>query len=428
MSRQITVLVINPNNWYNKGDLSNRLGLVKALRNEFGSSVTIILETLTPREDLRYFKKYGVDVVKSILYIDHANKSYALHVVKTAKNALLLLISLMAYRIFKIGINLGIKEQEFSRNLVDSDLIISSPGGFLQDYNTFSSLFPNLFLIFLSEVIQKPVIVYAQSIGPFRNRLLRALCRFILNRVDVIILREEISKKYLEEANINRPKVFVTADATFSIDPPNCDRELYRRRLMKRFQHSNGDILVGLTTLGGYFLNRKRFRRLNNYVKSFATAIDYLVDRLNARVVFIPQVLSQSETIITHSIARLVKNKRQVLIVEEDLSPQEIMKLIGCMDLFIGTRMHSNIFALIMNVPIIAIAYEHKTYGIMRMLGLEDWVLKIENISEHDLISKIKELYGKRFGIKEQTVAKVKEMQVRSLHSAEIVKNWYFET
>lgn len=429
MSRQITVLVINPNNWYNKGDLSNRLGLVKALRKEFGSSVTIILETLTPREDLQYFKKYGVDVVKSIFYIDHANKfSYALRVVKTVKNVLLFLFSLMTYRIFKTGINLRSEEQTFSRNLLDSDLIISSPGGFLQDYNIFSSLIPNLFLIFLSEVLQKPVIVYAQSIGPFRNRILRALCKFILNRVDIIILREEISKKYLEEADISRPKVFITADATFSIEPPQYRRERYREKLLRFTSCEDGRTLAGVTVLGNYFLSRKRHKLMESYVKSLATAIDYVIDKLNAIAIFVPQVSSQSERSLTHLVAGLVKNKDRVAIIDEDLPPEELMKFIGCMDLFVGTRMHSNIFALIMNVPVVAIGYEHKTRGIMRMLGLENWVLDMEKINEHELVSKINELHNGRFEIREHISTKVEEMRVRSLHSAEIIRNRYSKT
>ena len=426
MSRQITLLAVNPNNWYNKGDLANRLGLVKALRKEFGSNVRIILETLTPREDKQYFKKYGVEVVESIFYLDHANKlSYALRVAKTAKNTLLLLFSLITYRIFKTGIDLRSNEQTYSRYLVDSDLIISSPGGFLQDYNIFSSLIPNLFLIFLSKVLQKPVVVYAQSIGPFRNVILRALCRFVLNRIDVIILREAISKKYLEEADISRPRAFITADATFSIEPPQYPRARYREKFLKFTSCEEGRTLVGVTVLGNYFLSRKRHGLLKRYVKSLAAAIDYMVDKLNATAVFIPQVSVQSEKEIAYLVAGLVKNKNRVVIIDEDLPLGELMKYIGSMDLFVGTRMHSNIFALIMNVPVVAIAYEHKTHGIMKMLSLENWVLDIEKINEHELISKIDELYNRRFEIKKYLSKRVEEMRAMSLYTAEIIRNWY---
>ena len=421
--RPIRVLVINPNNWYNKGDTSNRLGLVKALRKEFGNNVTITLESLTPQEDSRYFKRYRTHIVESIFHISGENKfSFALRVVKQTKNALLLLLSLMIYRIFEKEIKLCRKTQAFLRNLAESDLVISSPGGFLQDYAVFSSLLPNLCLVLSAEILRKPIVIYAQSIGPFRNRLLRILCRFILNRVDIIILREEISRRYLKEAGINRPRVFVTADATFSIEPPHYNKDLLRQKLLKAFQDEVGDVMIGITVLGGYFLNRKRHDLLKRYVRSLVSCIDSIVNELNANIIFVPQVVARSEIMMMHMIKRLIENKKRVFIINEDLSPEDVMKIIGCMDILIGTRMHSNIFALIMNVPPVAIAYEHKTYGIMEMLGLENWILDINNINERELISKVRNLHKSLFEIKKNMLEAVYCARAKSLSSAKIVR------
>ena len=55
------------------------------------------------------------------------------------------------------------------------------------------------------------------------------------------------------------------------------------------------------------------------------------------------------------------------------------------MDYFIGTRMHSNIFAITSNVKTIAIAYEPKTVGIMDMLGLSSYVIQMGKITEKKL-------------------------------------------
>jgi colanic acid/amylovoran biosynthesis protein len=56
------------------------------------------------------------------------------------------------------------------------------------------------------------------------------------------------------------------------------------------------------------------------------------------------------------------------------------------MDIFIGTRMHSNVFALSEGVPLVAIEYRFKTRGIMQMLGLERWVVDIEQVDGPGLI------------------------------------------
>ena len=55
-------------------------------------------------------------------------------------------------------------------------------------------------------------------------------------------------------------------------------------------------------------------------------------------------------------------------------------------DLFIGTRMHSNIFALGGGVPTIAVSYLHKTTGIMEGIGLEAWVIEIDKFTATDAL------------------------------------------
>lgn len=420
------VLVINPNNWYNKGDVSNRLGLIKALNRAFGDKVAITIETLTPEEDAKYFSKFGADVVESI-FGGNTNKksSYPFLLVAKIKNVFLFLICLLMYCVFGYKPGFNHKSHIFLHNLLNSDIVISSPGGFLQDYNIFSSLIPNVFLLGSAKVLRKPIIIYAQSLGPFRNKILRSFMQQILNRAEAIIIREEISKYYLSEANINKPKIFITADASFSIEPPSYNKALYRQKLLKSFQGEAGDVLIGVTVLGEYFLNRKRRNLLKKYAISFAVSIDCMINKLNGNIIFVPQVWSRSEIMMMHTIMRLVKNKSRVLIINEDLSPEEIMKIIGCMDLFIGTRMHSNIFALIMNVPLIAIAYEHKTYGIMDMLGLENWVIDVKDVDEHKLVSKIEELYKSLFEIKKNMLNAVQIARAKSLSSANIVRTLY---
>jgi len=414
------ILVINPNNWYNKGDVSNRLGLVKALKKEFGDDILITIETLTPKKDSQYFKRYGVDVVESIFCTDSVSP-YILRIIKVAGNVILFLFSLAIYKIFKVNLTF---KQKILDALTNADLIISSPGGFLQDYNVASALIPNLFLIFIAKIVNKPVIIYAQSVGPFRNRILRHIAKLIINRAEIIILREKISEKYVKDAGINRPKIFVTADATFSLNPPSYNREFYRHKLMKFFPSNDAQILIGVTTLGEYFQKRDRIKYVYGYVKSLSQTIDYLTEKLNAKVIFVPQVIAETERLITRLILGQVKNKDRVLVIEEDLSPEELMKLIGCMDLFIGTRTHSSIYALIMEVPVITIAYEHKAQGIMSMLGLSDWVLDIKRLNERELMLKINKLYSQRFEIKKMIAFKVREMRSKSLYTAKIIRKW----
>ena len=426
MSDAAKVFVINPNNWYNKGDVTNRLGLVEGIRNALGNDAVIAIETLTSKEDSEYFRKYDVGVVESIFSTDN-KRTIFLRAMIIARNILLLFSSLIFYTLLKNRVDLEFlrKKQTFLKALIDAEIVISSPGGFLQDYNTSSSLLVNLFLVFFSLLLKKPVIVYAQSVGPFRNKVIRFLCRQILNRVDAVIVREEISQRYLEDSNITRPRTYLTADATFSVRAPQHFEEEFATQMLGKISQEDKRVLVGITILGDYIPYLGKGEMFEKYVAILADAANYAINKLNATIILVPQVLNESERTAMHLLARSVVNRERVILIDKDLPPEDVMKLIGCTELFIGTRMHSNIFALIMNVPIIAIAYEHKTHGIMKMLGLEDWVLDIRDLNSSKLISMIDELYRRRLKVKTHISKTVKEARLRSLQSAEIVKKIY---
>ena len=66
------------------------------------------------------------------------------------------------------------------------------------------------------------------------------------------------------------------------------------------------------------------------------------------------------------------------------------------LDIMIGTRMHANILALTRGTPGLPIGYLHKTLGIARYVGIEDWVLDIQNINGEVLAHKLLELFEER--------------------------------
>ena len=58
-------------------------------------------------------------------------------------------------------------------------------------------------------------------------------------------------------------------------------------------------------------------------------------------------------------------------------------------------RMHSNILAATQNKPFIAIAYEHKTNGISKQLGMDKYCIKVEDVNEDKLYRLLINMYKK---------------------------------
>ena len=91
------------------------------------------------------------------------------------------------------------------------------------------------------------------------------------------------------------------------------------------------------------------------------------------------------------------------------------------MDYFVGTRMHSNIFATSMCVPTTAIAYEKKTNGIMETVGLENYIIEIDDITSSDLYNKVEDMITNEKNIKKQLSIKIKCIRKEILDKIEKV-------
>ena len=91
------------------------------------------------------------------------------------------------------------------------------------------------------------------------------------------------------------------------------------------------------------------------------------------------------------------------------------------MDYFVGTRMHSNIFATSMAVPTTAIAYEKKTNGIMETVGLQHYVVEINDITAEDLYNKVEDMIVNKKKIKKQLSCNIKDIRKEILEKIEKV-------
>ena len=73
--------------------------------------------------------------------------------------------------------------------------------------------------------------------------------------------------------------------------------------------------------------------------------------------------------------------KDKTMVIEKELEIGELLNLYGQMDYFVATRLHSAVFSILNNVPVMAIGYEPKTIAIFNDLNIGDFVLDIRLIS-----------------------------------------------
>jgi polysaccharide pyruvyl transferase WcaK-like protein len=71
----------------------------------------------------------------------------------------------------------------------------------------------------------------------------------------------------------------------------------------------------------------------------------------------------------------------------------EIKYLISKLNLIISPRMHPIIHALSTGVPVIGIDYNIKTKEVMKLFGLEKWVLEMKTLNFECLKTKVQEIF-----------------------------------
>jgi colanic acid/amylovoran biosynthesis protein len=101
--------------------------------------------------------------------------------------------------------------------------------------------------------------------------------------------------------------------------------------------------------------------------------------------------------------------------------PADLKAAYGHLDILIGTRMHSVIFALTEGVPSLAIGYLHKTRGLMRMVGLEDCMLDIDNIQMDQMTQVLEKLWSERNAVRARIQGKVPWMVENARQAGELI-------
>jgi polysaccharide pyruvyl transferase WcaK-like protein len=312
-------------------------------------------------------------------------------------------------------------------NLKKYDMFVEVSGESFTDYyfgkQSFIACF---FYICLALILKKNIVLCAQSIGPFKNRAMFFLAKLVLNKVNLITLRETDSLGYLQKCRIGNPHIYLTADPAFLLEPApyrKINEILSRENIAK-----DNRPLIGISIGYGSFkkvvfnhenLNKKR----HELIEIVAKVIDNLQKELNAIVILIPHVLipNEDDRIVLERLYKYLKKKHEIKLIYGDYSPEELRGLIGQCDLLITSRFHPLIHAVSMGVPSIAIAYSHKIPSFMRELGLEKYAYMVSDLTFDMLMAGIKDIWKKRESIRKRLKLNIKELQKRAFLNAWLI-------
>jgi colanic acid/amylovoran biosynthesis protein len=406
------LLILNAHSAQNAGDLAILRESIACLRRAFpNADLTITmndeLSDLLP-DDAQYVGSF----MRWMMQVDQRGE-WRWRKQLVPVYGLLLILASLSYRLFGLRLLPWRSERRaLMRAYYAADVVAVIGGGHLYARHALNIAFLWLWLgIALALLMGKPLIFLPQSFGPLPGRLQQGLLRWLLSRSALLVAREYRSLRLLAEIGLRR-RALVLPDLAFGDDMS--ERLLPVPGLAEIA--ATQQPLVGLTLMDWQGQN-PGFRNQSSYEAAILALMRHLRERYNARVLLFAQCTGPTAAHDDRLIARRLAAEASaqgidaVDLIDAALSPEQLKAAYERLDLLVATRMHSAIFALSRNVPVLAIGYLYKSVGIMEMLGLERYALDIDTIDATALCAASDALWAERDRIRQLLSARIPAMQ-----------------
>ncbi|MEW9670778.1 polysaccharide pyruvyl transferase CsaB [Ammoniphilus sp. 3BR4] len=283
------------------------------------------------------------------------------------------------------------------RQLKRADLLLMGGGSLLQDATSPRSVMYYLSIVTMAKLLNKPVIFFAQGFGPITHPLSKILIKTIVNKVDVITVRDQGSADDMRSLGVTRP-IHITADPAVTIRASDVDLSLAKPKLVPNEKKS---IAISI----------RKWKNEENYKKVIAQMADELIQK-NWNVYFLPMQYP-ADVAPSRDIIRYM-NEPGAILLDEQMNFQQIISFIGNMDFVIGMRLHSIIIAAVLGVPFVGISYDPKIDRFIERVEM-DSAGSIQTLTYESLHEVVHRNLDELALVKERLSPKIQEL----LHQAE---------
>lgn len=274
------------------------------------------------------------------------------------------------------------KFSELIKGIKNTSLLISGGGSLLQDVTSTRSLVYYLSVMTLAKIFRKPVMIYANGIGPINKTGNRFLTKLVLNRVDLITLRDEDSKSYLEKMHIKNKNIAVTADPVFTLEvaPKDVIDNIFIKEGIP-----NDKKFIGISI--------RPWKKAEKLVEVISKTINYITKKYNINIILIPMHYPEDLDISNKVLDNI--DKSSCFVIKDQYAVEEIMGIIKELDMIVAMRLHSLIYAATQEIPMVGLVYDPKVEGILYSLEM-NYMSNVENLDYHHLIENIDLVWNKK--------------------------------
>jgi len=243
-----------------------------------------------------------------------------------------------------------------TKALKGCDLLISGGGSLIQDATSFRSLAYYLAIIALAKFYRRKVMILGQGIGPLRRSISRRLTQAVLNKVDLITVRDARSAALLEELGVRKPPIRTTADPTLLLEPCQSEEAI---RLLSDMGLSAHDDLIAVS------LRKWPILRIE---ESATEALAALAKTLPAKLLLLT-MHTPEDVLIARQVQEALDLPGRVIVQPEPWTGGQLLGVLAKCRLAVAMRLHALIFAAAAGVPSIGIVYDPKVEHFLAATG-----------------------------------------------------------
>jgi polysaccharide pyruvyl transferase CsaB len=243
-----------------------------------------------------------------------------------------------------------------AEEIAQLDLLVLGGGGLL--YDTEAAVY--LREVRLAQEAGVPTIAYAIGAGPLRLAEDRACVRDVVSRMARVTVRDEESKRVLEDVGVGVP-IEVVADPALLLTP-----EPFPADTLVREGVPTDCRLIGMSVrevgLAAPNLDGEAYHAL------LAAVADFMIHRYSAHIVFVP--MERGDVQHSHAVLAHMAAADRARVLNGCYGPRQVLGLMAHLDFVVGMRLHLLIFAGIAGVPFLPLPYAGKVFDFARVAGV----------------------------------------------------------
>jgi polysaccharide pyruvyl transferase CsaB len=296
---------------------------------------------------------------------------------------------------------------EMVAELARLDLLVLGGGGILYDRDAEEYLRE----VLIATELGVPVILYAISAGPLTTHSARRGVQRALNAspAPIITVRDRLGHRLLEDLGVT-PEIHLTADPAFLLEPEELSVGALRAEGVDFDRH-----LIGFSVREPG--PAAPDIRPDDYYALLANAADFMVERYDADVLFVP--MEKTDVQHSHAVVAQMQYAERAEILRRRYSPRQILSLMGHLEFAVGMRLHFLIFAALRGTPFAALPYASKVTGLLEDLDMPSPPL--ESIGIGQLIGRIDRAWDTRGELRAKIEERVPALRVRARRTNELL-------